>query len=65
MKKASAKALNDESDMLDSLGSKVERELHLKHNGKQVTYPGEETFEQYRKRKAMSSSASSSSDSSS
>ena len=64
MKKASAKALDDESKMLESLGSKVERGFHLKNDGKQVTYPGEETFEEYRKRKAMSSGASSSSESS-
>ena len=63
MKKASTKALDDESDMLESLESKVEQGLHLKHNGKEVTHPGEETLEQYRKRKAMSSGASSSSDS--
>ena len=65
MRKASAKALKVEETMLESLESKVERGFHLKHTGEEVTYPGEETLEEYRKRKAMSSGAGSSSDSSS
>ena len=65
MRKASAKALEVEETMLESLESKVERGFHLKHTGEEVTYPGEETLEEYRKRKAMSSGAGSSSDSSS
>ena len=51
--------------MLESFDSKVERGFHLDHNGEEVTYPGEEYIEQYRKRIAMSSSNSSYSDSSS
>ena len=65
MRKASAKALNVGAKMLESLESKVDRGFHLKYTGKEVTYPGEETLDEYRKRKAMSSGASSSSDSSS
>ena len=65
MRKASAKALDVEANMLESLESKVEQGFHLKHTGEEVTYPGEETLDKYRKRKAMSSGASSSSDSSS
>ena len=64
-KKASAKALYDESSMLENLEYKMEQGLHLEHNGKAVLYPGEETMEQYNKRKCMSSGNSSSSDSSS
>ena len=45
MKKASEKALYNESNMLESLESKVERGFHLNHNGKEVTYPGGESIE--------------------
>ena len=65
MRKASAKALEVEAGMLESLESKVERGFHFKYTGEEVTYPGEETLDEYRKRKAMSSGASSSSGSSS
>ena len=65
VKKASNKALYDESCMCESLEIAVERRIHLKHDGKEIRYPGEETLEQYKKRKAEGTGDGSSSDSSS
>ena len=64
-KKASKSVLYEEAGMLEFLESRIERGIHLKHNGEEIYYPGEETAEEYRKRKASSSAHSSSSDSSS
>ena len=65
VKKASNKALYNKSSMCESLEIALERRIHLKHKGEEIRYPGEETLEQYKKRKAEGSGDGSSSDSSS
>ena len=65
VKKASNKALYNESSMCESLEIALEHCIHLKHKGEEIRYPGEESLEQYKERKAEGSGDGSSSDSSS
>ena len=51
--------------MCESLEIALERRIHLKHKGEEIWYPGEGSFEQYKKIKAEGSGDGSSSDSSS
>ena len=57
VKTVAAKAINGQEEMIEVLESRLEKGVHLTHNGDEIYYPGEQIFGEWQGEKKIQHSS--------